>query len=81
MQKKYADQGLQIIAVNLDKEAALIEKFLHKTLPQFPIAYDASADMARKFAVKSHAQQLSIRQAGTIGWKTLGFSGEKKIGL
>ena len=46
MHKKYAAQGLEIIAVNLDQEPELAQKFLKQYAPDFRIEYDAKGEMA-----------------------------------
>ena len=42
LHKKYKDQGLEVVAVNLDKSRAPIDEFLKKTPADFTIAYDPS---------------------------------------
>lgn len=51
MQARYADDGLVIIAVNLDKEPALVEEFLKTTPADFIIGLDPEAKLAEKFAI------------------------------
>ncbi len=47
MQAKYADRGLVIIGVNVDRERADAERFLREVPAGFPIVYDPTARLPR----------------------------------
>ena len=62
MQLKYAGQGLQIIAINLDAEASFGEKtFLDKVPALVPIVYDPEGKIASNLSIVGHAKQLFNR--------------------
>jgi cytochrome c biogenesis protein CcmG/thiol:disulfide interchange protein DsbE len=53
MHEKYADQGLQIIAVNVDSERAAADAFLAELPAQFAVRFDPDGQLARHFDVKA----------------------------
>ena len=78
MHEKYAAQGLEVIAVNLDQEPELAQKFLQKYAPQFRIEYDASGDMAGQFGVDTMPTSFLIGRDGKARKKHKGFHAERK---
>ena len=64
MHKKYAAQGLEIIAVNLDQEPELAQKFLKQYAPDFRIEYDAKGEMAGQFGVDTMPTSFVIGRDG-----------------
>ena len=77
MQKKYGDQGFTIIAINLDKEQALAQKFLDETTGDFTIAYDPDANLAEKFNVTGMPSAFILDRTGEIVSKHTGFRSNK----
>lgn len=77
MHEKYAGKGLQIIAVNLDKDEGLIEKFLQAAPADFTIAYDKSAILAKRFGVKAMPSSFYYGRDGRFVEKHLGFRDSK----
>ncbi len=78
MQQQYADQGLEIIAVNLDQEPELAQKFLSEYQPTFRIEYDASGSMAEQFAVDTMPTSFLIGRDGKARKKHKGFHADRK---
>ena len=52
MHAKYADRGLQVLAINVDAKTADAEKFLTQVPAKFQIAFDATGQTPKQFAVK-----------------------------
>ncbi len=74
MQTRYADQGLQIVAINLDLEKALTDDFLAKTKPLFPIGYDPQGVISRQFNVVGMPNSFLFDGEGNlvsshVGWR------------
>ncbi len=80
MHEKYADQGLVIIAVNLDQEAYLAKKFLAKYQPDFRIEYDGKGEMAEVFKVESMPTSFLIGRDGKARKKHKGFHSDDMNG-
>ena len=53
MRTKYADQGLEIVAVTLDHDQILARQFADEFKAEFTIAYDLEGTIANQFGVKA----------------------------
>lgn len=73
IQDKYADQGLVVVAVNLDKDRDLVKQFLAKYPAHFTVAYDPSGDSAAAFKVKGMPSSYLIDRNGEIRLSHIGF--------
>jgi len=73
MQEKYADQGLQIIAVNVDKERALADAFLAEVPAQFSLRFDPAGNLAKQFEVQSMPSSFLLDASGKVLDKHFGF--------
>jgi len=73
LQARYAEQGLVVVGVNLDKDRALVERFLAKYPAQFTVAYDPNGDSAASFAVKGMPSSYVIDRNGEIRLSHVGF--------
>lgn len=81
MHTQYGDQGLFILAVNLDKNPDLVTKFLDKYPAKFEIAYDASGDSAEQYKVIGMPTSYIIDRQGNIVDIHLGFREKDKAAL
>lgn len=77
MQEKYGDDGLVIIAVNLDSQAADAEKFLAKYPAKFVITYDLSRELAREYSVEVMPSSFVIDRDGQVTERHIGFKSGK----
>jgi thiol-disulfide isomerase/thioredoxin len=73
MQEKYADDGLVVIAVNLDNERGEAADFLEQNPAGFEIAYDPERSMARAFGVDSMPNSFLIDRSGRVRAQHRGF--------
>ncbi len=73
LQKRYADRGLTIIAVNLDHERADAEKFLRRLPPEFQIRFDPDGDWARRFGVQGMPTSVLLDRGGRSRFTHIGF--------
>ena len=78
MQSKYADDGLVIIGVNVDRESADADKFLERFPATFNIIYDSEADLAKRFGVQAMPSTFVIGRDGAIRNSHLGFKKKKQ---
>jgi thiol-disulfide isomerase/thioredoxin len=73
MQKKYAEKGLQIIAINLDDQRSAADTFLSKYPAQFKIAYDPEGKTPASYGVKVMPTSYLIDRKGNIIFTHQGF--------
>lgn len=78
MHRKYAKEGLVIIAVNLDKVSSQRDKFLQEFPADFIIAFDQQAKTANDYNISVMPTSILISREGLILDQHVGFS-EKKI--
>ena len=73
MHEKYADQGLTIIAVNVDKERRLAEQFLRETPARFKLHYDPEGKLAEAFGVQAMPSSFMLDADGNVLATHYGF--------
>jgi len=73
MHEKYADQGLTIIAVNVDKERRLAEQFLRETPARFKLHYDPEGRLAEAFGVQAMPSSFMLDADGNVLATHYGF--------
>jgi thiol-disulfide isomerase/thioredoxin len=73
MHEKYARDGLQIIAVNLDKERALADGFLAETPAQFGLRFDPEGKLAKQFEVQAMPSSYVLDASGNVIARHFGF--------
>jgi len=78
MQSKYADDGLIIIGVNVDRVRADADKFLERFPASFDIIYDSEAELAKRFGVQAMPSSFVIGRDGVIRDRHLGFKTRKQ---
>lgn len=81
MQARYADKGLAIVAVNLDKDPALAQAFLAQTPAKFTVAYDTAGTVAKLFGVKGMPSSFMIDRDGEVRASHIGFRDKDKAEL
>ena len=78
MQAKYAAQGLQVIAVNVDKKQADANAFLAQRLVQFEVLFDAPGQTPQAYAIKAMPTSLLIGTDGKVLHIHSGFRDEQR---
>ena len=73
MHEKYADDGLVIIAINLDNSPGDATAFLEEYSVRFEIAYDADKSLARKFSVQAMPTSFLLSRNGDVIDSHMGF--------
>jgi cytochrome c biogenesis protein CcmG, thiol:disulfide interchange protein DsbE len=76
LQKRYANQGLVIVAVNLDKTRELSDRFLSEVPAEVTIAYDPEGKVASAYKVKGMPSSYLIDRAGRVHSSHVGFREE-----
>ena len=77
IQHKYADDGLVVIAVNLDNKASDAEAFLQQYPAEFSVYYDHERQLARQYGVEAMPSSFLIGRDGTFVERHLGFKSGK----
>ncbi len=73
MENAYENQGLTVVAVNLDADRADAERFLKLFHPSFDLRFDPSGGEAERFKVKAMPTSLIIDRHGVVRYTHLGF--------
>ncbi len=73
MHNKYASQGLQIIAINLDTDKALANQFISKLPAQFTLYYDPKAQTAEAFDLQGMPSSYLFNKQGELVQQHTGF--------
>ena len=73
MHEKYADEGLVILGVNTDSDAAAAQHFLETTPADFQIVYDPEGEWARAYGVAAMPSSYVFGQDGELKARHLGF--------
>ena len=66
IKKKYGNQGLEVVAVNLDKEREKADAFLKNMNVNFVVAFDPSGDSASKYELRGMPGSYLIGRDGII---------------
>lgn len=78
IQEKYSKQGLKIIAVNLDTERELADKFLKSSPANFEVLFDPKGVSAEKFNVQAMPSSYLYDKTGKQRTKHFGFLEREK---
>ena len=78
MHERYAEQGLVILAVNLDKERKLAEAFLSQIPADFVVTFDPTGDLAKTYKIPGMPTSFLIGRDGEISSVHQGFHSSKK---
>lgn len=71
--EKYADKGLVVIAVNVDKEKDLAAQFLKENPAKFRIGYDPEGNVAQAYQLKGMPSSYMIDRKGRIQVVHVGY--------
>jgi cytochrome c biogenesis protein CcmG, thiol:disulfide interchange protein DsbE len=77
---RHANDGLVILAVNLDQERALADAFLKKVPAQFRVEYDQSGSLAKSFGVEAMPTSFLIGRDGKVRARHAGFRDKQREG-
>jgi thiol-disulfide isomerase/thioredoxin len=78
MQRKYGEDGLVIIGVNMDADADEAKQFLAEYPAEFEIAYDPDGDLAKEFDVIAMPSSYLLDRDGRQITRHLGFKVKKQ---
>lgn len=73
VQKRYAAQGLKVVAVNLDTRPEDVERFLKQVPAEFTIVLDPKGELAESFAVPAMPTSYLLDAQGKVIARHEGF--------
>lgn len=73
MVEKYGAKGFEVIAINMDQEAVLAEKFLQRYPNKLTIAFDPQGSVAEQYEIMGLPNSFIINKQGEIVYKHVGF--------
>jgi thiol-disulfide isomerase/thioredoxin len=79
LQKKYADKGLVILAVNVDEKAEAMKDFLKQNPASFTIVHDATKKLVGTANISSMPTSFVVGKDGKVAVIHKGFHGKDTI--
>ena len=76
MQEKYGDQGLVIVAANMDQKREKADEFIASSKPNFLIAFDPEGAVAEKYQLVGMPTSYLIDRKGELHSSHAGFREE-----
>ena len=73
MQAKYGDRGLVVIGVNVDRDRADADRFLHDVPATFQIVYDPAGALASRFDLPGMPVSYIIGRNGDVVGHHIGY--------
>jgi thiol-disulfide isomerase/thioredoxin len=73
MKSTYEDQGLTVLAVNLDTNRAEADKFLNRFHPTFDVRFDPKGELAEFYKVQGIPSSVLIDRHGVTRFAHVGF--------
>lgn len=73
IQRRYRDDGLVVLGVNLDQERSQADAFLQEFQPQFQVVFDTHAELAESMKVIGMPSSFFIDRRGNIRYRHTGF--------
>ena len=73
LQASHADRGLVVIGVNVDRDRAEAERFLHEVPARFQIVYDPAGALAARYDLPGMPVSYLIGRNGAVISRHIGF--------
>jgi len=73
LQQRFAAQGLQVLAVNVDSNSADAQRFLAEHPAQFAVSFDPSGQGPKAYQIKGMPTSVLIGPDGRVLWQHSGF--------
>jgi thiol-disulfide isomerase/thioredoxin len=79
LHERYAEQGLTVLTVNVDRDRAAAEKFLAALKADLPVIWDPEGVLATEYELQAMPTSYVFGRDGTLRASHVGFD-EKKTG-
>lgn len=73
MQHKYADRGLVVVGVNVDRDRAEADQFLRDVPADFDIVFDPAGTLAARYEVPGMPSSYVFGRSGELLHRHIGF--------
>jgi thiol-disulfide isomerase/thioredoxin len=70
---KYREKGLQVVTINVDRDAGAASKFLKDTGASLPVVFDASGKLAKLYDLQVMPTSFVYGRDGTLRLRKEGF--------
>lgn len=81
MQTRYGDQGLRVVAINVDQKAGDARAFLAQNPARFEVAFDSTGVTPKNYAIKGMPTSVLIGADGKVISVHGGFRNEQRTEL
>lgn len=81
IKQNYADQGFEVLAVNLDKDRELADAFLKEMQVNFQVAFDEKGKSAADYKLRGMPSSYLIGRDGKVYASHIGFRDSDKTSL
>lgn len=81
LQSTYPAEKVQIIAISIDEDKGLVERFTHKMKMRYPVFHDPADSSSAPFAVKSLPTLLVYGKDGNLLYRTESIASDEKAKL
>ncbi len=78
LEERFGTRGLVVIAVNVDRDRQLADRFLQALQPHFLILFDPHAQLAERFQVSGMPESYYIDRTGKVRHTHLGFRTDER---
>jgi len=75
--REYGDRGLQVIAINVDRDRAAADKFLKQNATTARIVYDPTGGLARLYDLQVMPSSFVYARDGTLKLRKDGFNADE----
>ena len=75
--RKYGDRGLQVVAINVDKDRAAAAGFLKDNHSSLPIVYDPAGKLAKLYDLQVMPTSFVYARDGTMKMRKDGFTSDE----
>lgn len=79
LQKKYAGDGLVIIAVSVDEKKGDMDDFLKKHKVSFTVVHDAAQKLVETYGIAAMPASFLIAPDGKVAYIHVGFHGKETV--
>jgi thiol-disulfide isomerase/thioredoxin len=78
MRARYAERGLVVIGVNVDKDAQDAARFMREVPIDFEVVYDPDGTLAARYAVEGMPSSYVYSRDGELCARHIGFQNSKR---
>jgi thiol-disulfide isomerase/thioredoxin len=70
--RQHKEQGLELVAISIDSDPAVVSPYVKASKLTFPIALDPKAEVANKYGVRALPSSFVVDRQGTMTALALG---------